>query len=285
MSNKLKIVLPKGRIYENISRLFEDVELKIIANGRAYFPMISDPEIEVKIMKPQNIARLVELGSHDAGFTGLDWIVESEAAVTEVLDLNLDPVRIVAAVPEHMDEKSLRSRKITVASEYSKITGQFLTRRYPDYLFIRSYGATEAFPPADADMIIDNTSSGKTLRDNNLKIISEIMTSSTRFIANNRSMNDPWKREKIEKLKTLFEGVLNARQRLMLEMNVPAETIDAVVGILPCMRAPTISSLYNDAGYSVKAAVKRSETARLIPQLKKLKVSDILVYEMRKVIV
>ena len=282
---KIKMVVPKGRMFKNICRLLEDSGFKLEINDRHYIPRISDSEIEVKIMKPQNISQLIELGSHDIGFTGFDWIVESGSKVVDILDLELDPVQIVAAIPVEESEKSLRIRRIVVASEYVNISKKFLKKGGYDYLLIRTFGATEAFPPQDADMIIDNSSTGQTLRDHHLKVMASIMTSSTRFITNNDVLKDGWKKEKIEELKMLFQSVLNAKGRVMLEMNVCPEKLEEVVRYLPCMRAPTVSELYNEKGYAVKAAVKKEETRKLIPNLKKIGATDILEYEFKKVIV
>lgn len=281
---KLKVIIPKGRMFNQAARLLEDAGIAVTANGRSYVPSLDDPEIEAKIMKPQNIARLVELGSHDIAFTGRDWVVETGARVEEIMDLGFDPVRVVAAVPFSTDPDGLRSRRIVVASEYERISHTFLEEHGYDYLFIRTHGATEAYPPQDADMIIDNTASGHTLREHGLKIVAEIMASSTLFIAGAAALDDPWKRARIDELRTLFGAVLNARERVMLEMNVPPDKLEEIVRILPCMRAPTVAPLHRDSGYSVKSAVRKGDVRRLIPLLKKLGASDILEYEFRKVI-
>ena len=281
---KIKMVIPKGRMFNNVVRLLNDSGIMLGTDDRTYIPQIGDPEIEAKIMKSQNIAQLIELGSHDVGFIGYDWIVETGSKIDEIMDLKLDLVEIVAAVPSHFRESDLRDKKIIVASEYENISRRFLKKENYDYLLIRTYGATEAFPPQDADMIIDNTATGQTLKDHNLKVIAKIMHSSTRFIANNKALNDSWKREKIDELKMLFTAVLNARDRVMLEMNVPPDKLEEVVHILPCMRAPTVSPLYKDMGYAVKVAVRKKETIKLIPLLKKIGATDILEYEFKKVI-
>lgn len=281
----IKMVLPKGRLYKRVATLLNDAGLGVEANDRRYVPRVEDPEVEAKIMKPQNIAQLVEVGSHDVGFTGYDWMVETGADVQTLLDLRFDPVEIVAAMPDGKSEKSLRQRRIVVASEYQNISLNYLGGAGYNYYFIRTFGATEVFPPEDADMIIDNISSGRTLKEHHLKVVDRIMTSSTRLIVNKNTMNDPRKREKIEGWLTLFKGVLDARGRVMLEMNVPGERLDAVVKACPCMRAPTVSSLSNGAGYAVKIAVKSREAAELIPQLKRMGATDILEYEFRKVVV
>lgn len=284
MGNKIKLVIPKGRIFKNVIKLLQDSGIQVETNDRLYIPFTGDPEIEAKIMKPQNIAQLIELGSHDIGFTGYDWIVETKSDVAEILDLKLDSVKVVAAIPSHLSQEELRLRKIVVASEYENIARDFLRKEKYDSIFLRTHGATEAYPPQDADMIIDNSASGQTLKDHDLKVVSTIMDSSTRFIANKQAFKDPWKRKKIEEFKMIFKAVINARERVMLEMNVPPEKLESIVRILPCMRAPTVQSLYKDQGYAVKVAVKKDETVRLIPVLKRMGATDILEYKFRKVI-
>ena len=281
---RLKMVIPKGRIYKSIVELLRDAGITCATNDRLYIPRLSDHEIEAKIMKPQNIAQIVDLGSHEIGFTGYDWIVETKSKVAELLDLGLDPVKIVAAVPSRISEKDLKKKQIVVATEYEHIAKKFLKQQGYDFYLLRTFGATEAFPPQDADMIIDNTSTGQTLKDHDLKILHTVMKSSTRFIANRDAMRNTHKREKIDELKMLFQAVLDARDRVMLEMNVPRNKLEEVVNILPCMRAPTVSELYGELGYAVKAAVPKTDTVHLIPKLKKIGATDILEYEFRKVI-
>ena len=281
---KLKMIIPKGRIFDKTVELLNHSGIKINSNSRHYIPHVNLPELEAKIMKPQNIAQVIEIGSHDVGFTGYDWIVETGADVVQILDLNLDPVRIVSAVPKVFKEPVQGSRKIIVASEYKNISSRYLCSKKYDFLLIQTSGATEAFPPQDADMIIDNISTGRTLKEHGLKIMDEIMISSTRFICNKKALQDKWKREKIEQLKMLFTAVLNAKERVMLEMNVPPERLESLVKIIPCMRSPTVSPLFAGQGYAVKVAVKKQETLKLIPLLKKMGATDILEYELKKVI-
>ncbi|MGB9720562.1 MAG: ATP phosphoribosyltransferase [bacterium] len=282
---RLRIAIPKGSIYEQVVKLFVDAGINMGANERTYRPFVSDPELEIKILRPQNIPELIEIGSHDAGFTGKDWIVESNADVIEIMDLRLDPVKIVSAIPENTNITNLRKKEIIVASEYERLTRDFLDREGYRYKFLRTYGATEVFPPEDADMIIDNTATGTTLKEHKLRILQVIMKSTTRFVAGRKTMKDGWKRNKIEELKMLFQAVLDARERVMLEMNVPREKFDRIVKILPCMRSPTIAPLYGEKGFAVKIAVKKSEVVKLIPRLKRLGATDILEYEFRKVVV
>ncbi|MDD8020982.1 MAG: ATP phosphoribosyltransferase [Acidobacteriota bacterium] len=285
VNQKLKLLIPKGKIFPAVANLLLEAGLFLEVDDRAYYPRTGDPQIEAKLMKPQNIAQLVEIGSHDAGFTGYDWIVETGSRVEEILDTGFDPVEIVSAAQTAITKQQLRTRRLIVASEYENISRKYLEKETFDYVFIRTYGATEAFPPQDADLIIDNTSTGKTLKENGLKIIDRILSSSTRFIANPVSLQDTWKKEKIGELNMLFESVLNARERVMLEMNLPKDKLEEIVPVLPCMRAPTVSLLYDEKGYAVKVAVRKKEATKLIPLLKKMGATDILEYEIKKVII
>jgi ATP phosphoribosyltransferase len=283
--DQVKLLLPKGRIYDNVIRLFAESGISIGATNRSYFPSVSDPSLSVKIMKPQNIAPILDLGRHDAGFTGLDWVMERSADIVEIMDLALDPVSIVLAAPMGETMESLKKRKIVVATEYEKLARDFLSANGFDFTILKSFGTTEVFPPDDADAIVDNTSSGTTLRENGLDIVATILKSSTRFVASRKAMADPGKAERLAELATVFKAILEAEGRVMLEMNVPKDRLDAVVAVLPCMRAPTVSPLFHDSGYAVKAAVPKKQTGILIPKLKKLGASDILEYAIRKVVI
>ncbi len=280
---KLKILLPKGRIYEHVIGLFSGAGISISLPERAYRPIVNQDDLEAKVMKPQNIGKLLELGAHDMGFTGRDWIRETHADVEEILDTGFDKVRIVAAVPNSIDDAQLASRRVIVATEYEHIANEWLKSKGMNSEVIRTYGATEVFPPDDADMIIDNTATGRTLVENGLRIVAEIMSSSTCMFASKKAMQNPEKKKKILELKSIFESVIDARDRVMLEMNVPKESFDALVNGLPSMRSPTVSPLYGDKGFAVKIAVKKSEVPNLLPRLKSLGATDILEYELKMV--
>jgi ATP phosphoribosyltransferase len=282
--DKLRILIPKGRIFENVSYLFAEAGFPIYLADRTYRPKIGADWLDAKIMKPQNVGELLELGSHDAGFTGIDWIRESGAEVEEILDLGLDRVRVVAAVPAGLDEAGLRAKKLVAATEYVNLAETWLKAGGYDYRILRTYGATEVFPPDDADMIIDNTSTGQTLKDNGLRIVATILESSTRFVASRAAMADREKRNRIEELAMLFKAVLDGRDKVMLEMNVSKGRFTELVGGLPAMRSPTVSPLYGGDGYAVKIAVKKGDIPELIPRLKKLGAVDILEYDLRKVV-
>ena len=281
---KLSILIPKGRIYDNVAKLFSEAGISIGMSERTYRPTIGADWLDGKVMKPQNVGQLLEIGSHDAGFTGLDWIRETGADVAEVMDLGFDKVRIVAAVPVALDEKALRGKKLVVASEYVGIAEAWLKERGYDYRMVRTYGATEVFPPDDADMIVDNTSTGRTLQDNGLRIVDTLLESSTRFVASRAALADPEKKRRIDELAMLFKAVIDGRERVMLEMNVTKLRFPELVTGLPAMRSPTVAPLYGDDGYVVKIAVKKGEVPDLIPVLKKLGATDIVEYDLRKVV-
>ena len=276
-------MIPKGRIFENINRLFTEAGFPITLADRTYRPSLGASWLDAKIMKPQSVGELLEIGSHDAGFTGIDWIHESGADVHQVLDLGFDKVRIVAAVPQDYDERKLKSKKIVVATEYVNLAEKWLKSSGYQYRILRTFGATEVFPPDDADMIIDNTSSGQTLKDNGLKIIGTLLESSTRFAASREAMENAEKRSRIEELAMLFRAVLDGRDRVMLEMNILKEQFESLAS-LPAMRSPTVASLYGDAGFAVKIAVKKNDVPDIIPKLKKLGALDIVEYDLRKVV-
>jgi len=281
---KLKILLPKGRIYEHVIDLFSGAGIKIDLPERAYRPTVNQDDLEAKVMKPQNIGKLLELGAHDVGFTGRDWIEETSADVEEILDTGFDKVRIVAAVPATLDDHALSQKRVLVATEYENIARRWLEKRGQQHLIVRTYGATEVFPPDDADMIVDNTATGRTLQENGLRIVDEILKSSTRMYASKEALKDPAKHQKINELKMLFEAVLDARDRVMLEMNVGKADFDKLVKGIPAMRSPTVSPLFGNDGFAVKICVKSSEVPTLLPQLKALGASDIVEYNLRKVL-
>ena len=293
----LKLVLPKGRINTKVLKLLSDCGIELIGGERDYRPTAHGFDLEVKLLKSQNIATMVELGQHDIGFSGNDWIAEQSCEVEVLKELSFDPVQIVACIPEEWDWEQMKNeakngRKLIVASEYKNISDRYLNSLGIDYQILRAYGATEVFPPEDADMIIDNTSTGSTIRANRLKIVDTVMTSSTQFIANKNTIKDVGKKKDIDDLLTLMQAVLNGRDRVLLEMNCSNESIESIVKLLPCMRYPTVSPLYQGAGlkgesldspgFAVKSAVKKSEIRALLPKLIEAGATDILETAIRK---
>jgi ATP phosphoribosyltransferase len=194
-------------------------------------------------------------------------------------------VRIVAAAPEDADvDQLLAGDRVVVVSEYERLARQWLDARGVRYHYMRSYGATEVFPPEDADLIVDNTATGKTLIENKLQIVDTLLQSTTRLVANPRALDNPAKRKVIDELLLLMRAVIDGRERVLLEMNIDAAGLDALVAQLPAMKSPTVSQLFGQTGYAVKVAVPRTSVARLVPELKRLGATDILETEIRKVI-
>ncbi len=286
VSPLVKLGLPKGRMEKGVTELLQAAGIDIRAGSRTYRPQVSLPDFEAKILKPQDIVEMLRLGSRDIGFAGADWVAELDVELIELLDTNLDTVRLVAAAPTNYLEKGKlpSDRPFVVASEYVNLTRRWIERRGFNATCVRSYGATEVFPPEDADCIVDNTSSGATLRANQLEIVDELLVSSTRLYANTWAMEDANKREKIETFVLLLRSVLDARRRVMLEVNVSAENLEAVIAVLPCMREPTVAPLHGDAGYAVKAAVPRADLPRLIPSIKSCGGSDLVVTNLSQIV-
>ena len=268
-----------------VDRLASDAGIRVTPTARGYRPSVSLPDCEAKILKHQNIVEMLELGSRDVGFAGADWVEELDAEVVELLDTGLDPVSVVAAAPrglfERLDEIG---RPLVVASEYERLAKAWIARRDLDAEFVRSFGATEVFPPEDADVIIDNTATGSTLRANDLEIVDTVMTSSTRLYASPQAMQDDEKRERIEDLSLLLRSVLDARKRVMIEVNAPEGCLDEVVSLLPCMREATVSPLFGNSGYAVKAAVLTDELHEIIPAIKAAGGTDVAVTSISQIV-
>lgn len=280
-SDLVHLALPKGRMHSGVVDLLASAGIRVRTDARAYRPRLSIDGFETKLLKPQNIVGMLEEGSRDVGFAGADWVAEKGADLVELLDTELDPVRIVAAAPTSLvidgRLQMPTDRELVVSSEYTQLSRQWIDANAPGAHFVRSYGATEVFPPEDADVIVDNTATGATLVANGLTIIGEVMRSSTRLFANRNALTDPVKRGRIDDLVLCLRAVLEARRRAMVELNVSRSDMKAVVDALPCMRQPTVSSLNGDNGYAIRAAVPRQGLPTLIPTLKALGASDIVV--------
>ncbi len=285
-TTRLRLALPKGRMQAGVFKLLADANITLRAGERDYRPVISLPGFDVKILKPQNIVEMLGTQARDIGFAGADWVAELDADLVEMLDTKLDPVRLVAAVPaELVQNGALKTNaNLIVASEYERLTKNWISEQGLQAKFLKSYGATEVFPPEDADCIIDNTSTGATLRSNNLEIISDLMTSSTRLYVHPSVLDDPARREQVENLVMLLKSVLESRLRVMVELNVAPQDLAAVVAALPCMREPTVSPLNGESGFAVRAAVLRSELAALIPSIKSIGGTDIVVTALAQII-
>jgi ATP phosphoribosyltransferase len=281
----LQLAIPKGRMYDGVVRLLAEAGIDLTQTIRNYRPHVNLPSCEVKILKPQSIVEMLHAGSRDVGFAGADWVAELDGDLVELVDTGLDPVRVVAAAPTSLaPDGNLPEIPLVIASEYERLTRRWIADRRLNASFLRSYGATEVFPPEDADLIVDNTATGSTLEANNLVIVDELMRSSTRLYANPATLAHPERREAVDGLVLLINSVLEARRRVMVEVNVTAETIDGVLAVLPCMRRPTISELAGGDGYAVKAAVPRADLPAVIPKLKVAGGSDVVVTKLAQII-
>lgn len=280
-SDCLQLALPKGRMHAGVMELLAAAGIRVQTETRAYRPKLSIAGVATKLLKPQNIVSMLEEGSRDLGFAGADWVAEQGADLVELLDTELDPVRIVAAAPSAMvvdgQLQLPAGRPLVVSSEYQRLAMQWIEANAKDAHFVRSYGATEVFPPEDADVIVDNTATGSTLAANGLVILGEVMRSSTRLYANRSALQNEQKRSVIDNLVLCLRAVLEARRRAMVELNVSQAELQQVIAALPCMRQPTVSTLHNDAGFAVRAAVPRAGLPTLIPTLKALGATDIVV--------
>jgi ATP phosphoribosyltransferase len=281
----LRLGLPKGRMEGSVLQLLADAGIRVQPTARNYRPSVSLPLAEAKTMKPQNIVEMLALGRRDVGFAGADWVEEMDADLVELLDTGLDPVKVVAAAPESLLENGdLPARPLVVTSEYERLTRRWIASRGLNAEFARSYGATEVFPPEDADVIVDNTATGATLFANGLAIVDTLLESSTRLYASREALDDPGRRTRIEDITMLLRSVLEARLRVMLEVNAPADRLAAIVSLLPCMREATVAPLYGDAGFAVKAAVPRDQLARVIPAVKAAGGSDLVVTAINQIV-
>ncbi len=281
----LRLALPKGHMQKAVEALLADAGIAVTRGGRSYRPRLSLPGVEVKLLKPQNIVKMLHVGSRDVGFAGADWVAELDARVEPLLDTGLDPVRVVAAAPEALVNAGWPPPgALVVASEYKRLTQRWIEAQGLDARFVRSFGATEVFPPEDADCIVDNSATGGTLEANKLVVVDELMRSSTQLLAHPAALDDPVKREAIERLVLVLGAVLEARGRVMVEVNVSADRLEAVIAMLPCMREPTVGALHGDSGYAVKAAVPRGDLPRVIPEIKAAGGTDIVVTRLAQIV-
>jgi len=288
----ITIALPKGSLESQTLQLFNEADLEVRRTDRDYNPRIDDKRIgKVKILRPQEIPTYVEKGYFDMGISGLDWVKETGSNIVEVANLSYSKkgegnVRIVVAV--HRDEPIENVTQIRpnsrVTTEYPNLTKAFfVTLGIPVQLF-HSFGASEAKVPDLMDVVVDLTETGTTLRRNGLKIIGQIMESCTVIIANKQSWADAEQRKTIEEIKTLLVGVIEARNQVLLTMNVPKGAMEQVIAALPAMKKPTVSQLHGIDFYSIQTVVKKSAVNELIPRLKASGAEDILEIPITKIV-
>lgn len=289
----LRLVLPKGSLEKATLELFESADLRVERSSTVdYKASIDDPRIaEVRILRPQEIPMYVAEGMFDLGITGRDWVEETASDVVTLGELRYSkatarPIRMVVAVPQDSPIERVEDlpQGLRVSTEY---TG--LTRRYFEKLGIEaeirlSYGATEAKVPDIVDCIVEITETGRALRAAGLKIIGEVLTSYTELIANPVAAEDPVKRHAMEQIKTLLDGVMEARGKVLVKLNVSEADLDAVIAILPSMKSPTVSKLFGEGGYAVETVVAKSTINTLIPDLKDAGASDIIELPLAKIV-
>ncbi len=286
----LKLGIPAGSLQEATGDLFRKAGYKITFASRSYYPSIDDPEMQCTLIRAQEMPRYVADGSLDCGLTGHDWIMENEADVHEVAELIFSkvsrrPVRWVLAVPEDSPVrgvKDLQGKRI--ATEVVGLTRRWLKQNGVEAHVEFSWGATEVKPPRLADAIVEVTETGSSLRANNLRIVAELMQSTTRFISNHAAYADPWKRQKIDDMVMMLQGAMAAEGKVGLTMNVPAAVLQAVVAVLPALQKPTISSLSDPEWVAINTIIDENTVRHIVPQLKQAGARGIVEYPLSKII-
>jgi len=287
---KLKLGIPKGSLENATLELFRRAGYNISTSQRSYFPSIDDPEIECMLIRAQEMARYVEDGILDAGLTGKDWVEENDADVVAVADLvyakqSFGKVRWVLAVHESSPLTSVRDLggKI-IATELVRTTERYLAAHGVRAKVEFSWGATEVKPPVLADAIVEVTETGASLRANQLRIIDTVLESNTELIANRAAWEDPWKRQKISDLRLLLEAAINALGKVGLMLNVSRENLPGVLGALPALKRPTISSLSEEGWVAVNTVLDESTVRELLPRLKAAGAEGIVEYPLNKIV-
>lgn len=287
----LKLGIPKGSLESATIELFQKAGWKITVSSRNYFPAVDDDELYCTLVRAQEMARYVENGVLDVGLTGLDWVLENNADVEMVSDLIYSKIstrkaKWVLAVPEGSDIKTIEDcAGKSISTELVNFTRRYFAERNVPVTIDFSWGATEAkVVEGLVDAIVEVTETGSTIKAHGLKIIHTLLESNTKLIANKQSLKDSWKRGKIQQIALLLRGALNADKLVGLKMNVPEESIDQVVKILPALTSPTVSKLYNTSWFSVETVIPESVARDLIPRLIAGGADGIIEYPLNKVV-
>lgn len=286
----LRLGIPAGSLQEATSQLFQRAGYNIKCSSRSYYPTIDDEEIECMLIRAQEMARYVDQGILDAGITGHDWVLESGADVVEVCELLFSkasrrPVRWVLCVPEDSPVKSVKDLEgKRIATEVIGLTQNYLARHGVSAKVEFSWGATEVKPPKLADAIVEVTETGSSLRANNLRIVDEVLQSTTRFIANRDAMEDSWKRQKIANIALMLQSCLAAEGKVGLMMNARREDLDNILALLPALQTPTVAALSDPQWVDVNTIVEESVVRTIVPQLKAAGAKGIVEYGINKII-
>jgi len=286
----LKLGLPKGSLQESTMELFRKAGIRISSSDRSYFPCCDDEEIEIMLIRSQEMGKYVQEGLFDAGFTGQDWILETRAKVKEVCELvygksGFKPVRWVLAVPENSKIRSVQDLNgKSVATELVNYVKRYLARKKVKAKVEYSWGATEAKAGILVDAIVELTETGRSLRANQLRIVEDVLSSTTRFIANRKAWDDTWKRQKIENIAILLKGALAAEGMVGLKMNLKEDRLAEIMLILPSLKRPTISPLTLPGWMALEVVVEEKIVKKIIPDLKRAGAEGIIEYPLNKLI-
>lgn len=287
----LRLGLPKGSLQESTFELLHKAGYNFSVSERSYFPSTDDDELTAMLVRAQEMARYVMDGVFDAGITGKDWVVETDADVEPVADLiyskaSMRPVRWVLAVPEDSDFQSVHDLEgKRIATEVVNITRKWLAENGVEADVEFSWGATEAKCPDLVDAIVEVTETGSSLRANNLRILEILMESNTQLIANREAWADPWKRQKIENIALLMQGAIRAEGRVGLKLNARRDDAENIIDLLPALRMPTVSPLANGSDWvAIETVIEERQVRRLIPELKRVGAEGIIEFELNKII-
>lgn len=289
-TNILRVGLPKGSLQEPTLELLKRAGFHVVVSSRSYRPTVDDNELELRLLRAQEIARYVDHGFLDCGITGRDWVVENGADVEVITDLRYSratsmPTRWVLVVPDDSPVKSVKDLEgKRIATEAVGMTEAYLAKHGVKAEIEFSWGATEVKVPELVDAIVDITETGSSLRANKLRIVDTLMESYPQFVASHAAAADPWKRRKMETLVLLLRAALEARDKVGLKMNVPASGLDQVIACLPSMRQPTVSSLSGSDWVAVETVINEAVVREIIPQLKLLGAEGIVEYPLNKVV-
>ncbi len=290
MSQKIRLGIPKGSLQDATIALFERAGWRIFANGRSYFPGVDDPEVECMLIRAQEMARYVNHGALDAGLTGNDWVTESGLEVEKIASLTYSKqsrqkVRWVLAVPE--DSPYQRAEDLAgkiIATELVEATKKYFAGKNVPVQVDFSWGATEVKPPVLADAIVEVTETGSSLRANRLRILETVLESETQLIANTAACRDPWKKQKIENIALMLQGAIAAQGQVGLMMNVRSADLPKVLGVLPSLNSPTVSTLSNSEWAAVNTIIEERSVRDVIPKLKAAGATGIVEYPLNKVV-
>jgi ATP phosphoribosyltransferase len=286
----LKLGIPAGSLQESTGELFRKAGYKITFASRSYYPAVDDPEIQCTLIRAQEMPRYVQDGSLDCGLTGYDWILENDAKVVELAELVFSkvskrPVRWVLAVPNDSPVQSVRDLAgKRIATEVVNLTRRWLAKHGVEAQVEFSWGATEVKPPRLADAIVEVTETGSSLRANNLRIVADLLQSTTRFITNPQAYSDPWKKQKMDDIVLMLRGAMAADGKVGLMMNARKNHLPAVLKILPALQNPTVSSLSDPEWVAVNTIIDEDTVRHIVPQLKQAGACGIVEYPLSKII-